>query len=209
MPSGGLSCVRGGVLAVIITIAALTSAGCGRGGANRGAAVEREADAALINTALARELATVNAYGHAISLPGAAHIPLLRRFRAQDQEHVDLLMKVIRGFGATIDEAKIEGERRALVYSALKGPAGVLALLYERENKSVAATLNEVSKLSTPGTRSLLSAIGANQAEHLVLLRQALGAGPLAAVPEAFETGARTPQRAAAALNANPGPGRG
>ena len=75
----------------------------------------------------------------------------------------------------------------------MKSRADFLVFAYERESRGVAGCLVEVSKLSTPWPRSLLSSIAANQAQHLVLLRQALGAGPLASVPEPFEAGTTPP----------------
>jgi hypothetical protein len=161
----------------------LLLAGCGGGGKKAPAESEKEADVELVDTAIARELATVDAYDHGLSLPGGADTAVLRELRAQAQEHVDALAKAIRGLGGKVDSEKISGEREALDYTAF------LTFAYERESSGVAGDLSEVSKLSTPWPRSLLGSIAANQAQHLVLLRQALGAGPLASVPAPFESG--------------------
>ncbi len=166
----------------------LLLAGCGGGGKEAPAESEKEADAELVDTAIARELATVDAYGHGLSLPGGG-TAVLREFRAQAQEHVDALAKAIRGLGGKVDSEKIDGEREALDYTGVESRADFLTFAYERESSGVAGDLSEVSKLSTPWPRSLLGSIAANQAQHLVLLRQALGGGGLASVPEAFESG--------------------
>jgi rubrerythrin len=168
----------------------LLLAGCGGGGKEAPAESEKEADVELVDTAIARELATVDAYSHGFSLPGGADTALLLELRAQAQEHVDALAKALRGLGGKVDNEKVDGEREALDYTGVESRHDFLAFAYERESSGVAGDLSEVSKLSTPWPRSLLSSIAANQAQHLVLLRQALGAGGLASVPEAFESGA-------------------
>jgi hypothetical protein len=172
-------------------ILAVGTAGCGSGGGGDSSPVEseKEADVELVDTAIARELATVGAYGHGLSLPGGADTAVLREFHAQAQEHVDALAKAIRGLGGKVDSEKVDGEREALDYTGVESRHDFLTFSYERESSGVAGDLSEVSKLSTPWPRSLLGSIAANQAQHLVLLRQALGAGGLASVPEAFESG--------------------
>ena len=182
-----LRCATAASLAAV----ALAAAGCGGGGGGGSARAEseKEADVELVDTAIARELATVDAYGHGLSLPGRIGTAVLRELRAQAQEHVDALAKAIRGLGGKVDSEKIEGEREALDYTGVESRHDFLTFAYERESSGVAGDLSEVSKLSTPWPRSLLGSIAANQAQHLVLLRQALGAGPLASIPEAFESG--------------------
>ncbi len=199
MRRGGELHGRRSAIVVAFATTALLAAGCGGGAKNGRAGSEREADAALINTALARELASVEVYGHGLALPGGMGSSLMGKFRAQDQEHADQLMKMIRGFGATVDSTKVRGERQSLDLPSLKHRVAVLALAYERESKGIGGILNEVAKLSTGGTRSLLISIATNQAEHLALLRQELGVATVSSVPEAFETGATpAPRRAAA-----------
>lgn len=196
MRRGGALHRRRSAIVVAFATTALVAAGCGNGAKNGRAGSEREADAALVNTALARELASVEVYGRGLALPGRVGSSLMREFRAQDQEHADLLMKVIRGFGASVDSTKVRGERRSLNLPSLKHRVAALALIYKRESKGIGGILNEVAKLSTGGTRSLLISIATNQAEHLVRLRQELGAA--SSVPEAFETGVTPAPRGAA-----------
>jgi Ferritin-like domain len=180
----------------LVAAATLAIAGCGGGGGGAsgggGAAArqsEREADGALVDTAIAREMAIVDAYDHGLSLPGGADTALLRRFRAQDQEHVDALLKTIRGLGGQVDPVKVAGEREALDFRGVKTRAAFLALAYELESKGVVGDLDEVARLSAAWPRSILASIATDQAQHLVLLRQALGATPLTSVPAPFETG--------------------
>ncbi len=173
---------------VAVAVAAVGCGGGGGGGSTPGES-EKEADIALVDTAIARELAIVDAYSHGLALPGKVDTAVLREFRAQAQEHVDALAKAIRGLGGRVDSEKIGAEREALDYTGVESRADFLTFAYERESMGVAGDLSEVSKLSTPWPRSLLGSIAANQAQHLVLLRQALGVGPLASVPEPFEAG--------------------
>jgi hypothetical protein len=177
------------IMFALVAVAILVLAGCGGGGGSSPAESEKEADAEFVNNAIARELGTVDTYTHGLSLPGRAGTALLGDFRAQAQEHVDSLTKAIRGLGGEIDREKIAAEKEALDYTGVKSRADFLTFAYERESRGIAGDLAEISRLSTPWPRSLLGSIAANQAQHLVLLRQALGAGPLASVPEPFEAG--------------------
>jgi hypothetical protein len=64
-----------------------------------------------------------------------------------------------------------------------------LEFLYEMESATLDAELGAVGKLTVDWPRPLLASMAANNAQHLVRLRQALGAKPLETVPSAFETG--------------------
>ena len=44
-------------------------------------------------------------------------------------------------------------------------------------------------KLESPELLRMATQISSNEGQHLVVLRQALGAGPVASVPVAFEAG--------------------
>ncbi|MGA8745307.1 MAG: ferritin-like domain-containing protein [Solirubrobacterales bacterium] len=174
--------------------AGLMLAGCGGGSAGTTSRQgEREANVALLDTAIGREMAIVDAYDHGLSLFGGPASwrdgPLLVKLRAQDQEHVDALLKAIRGLGGQVDPVKVAGEREALEYSGVKTRADFLALAYELEGKGVVGDLDEVARLTAGWPRAMIASTATNQAQHLVLLRQALGAGPLGSVPAPFETG--------------------
>jgi Ferritin-like domain len=182
-----------------LLVVALAASGCGGGGGASSAQAEKEADASLVNYALARELATADAYARALRCglsqlcgdnPQRSGVGgLLRLFRAQAQEHADALTKALRGLGAPVDEEKVAAEREALDLGGVKAPRDYLVFAYERESEGVARSLTEISKLSTPWPRALLGSIAADEAQHLTLLRQALGAGPAESVPKAFESG--------------------
>jgi hypothetical protein len=177
---------------VALLAAALLAAagGCGGGGAESTATTgaEREADAAILSAAIARELSTARAYRRGVALPGKAASKLFARFRAQALEHVDALTKAVRGLGQSVAEEPVQPEKEEL-----KTRAEFLAFAYELESAAVAETLRASAELSSHWPRTLLVTIATNQAQHLVLLRQALGAGPLDSVPQPFESGTAPP----------------
>jgi rubrerythrin len=164
--------------------AILAIAGCGGGGGASSTESEKEADAAIVNAALARELTAIGAYTATLPHLRGADLALARELRAQEQEHVDGLTKALRGLGAPVEAEPEEAD-----LGEAKSRGEFLAYLYERESSLVANHLREVADLSLPWPRALLGSIVADEAQHLTLLRQALGAGPAESVPKAFESG--------------------
>ncbi len=171
-------------LAALAAALALVFVGCGSGGGTTTTAVDKAGDAEILNNVLAREMAAVRAYDRTLSLLRGPALASARLFRAQEQEHVNAIVKALRGLGekAVPEEEEIESE-------GLKTQADALEHLYEVESVSVANGLRAISHLTTPWPRSLLGSIAANQAQHLVVLRRALGAGGGESIPEAFEDG--------------------
>lgn len=173
-------------------------AGCGGGGSSTTvteAAVttpapsgDESADAAILDTVLTRQEAAIEAY----ATVGPALPPRLARmaayFRAQEQEHVDSVLKALRGLGTPAEPTS-----EPLDVSGLKSDRERLVFLYEMESATIDEELSAISKLEAAWPRSLLASTVANQAQHLTLLRQALGAGPLASVPVPFENGTAEP----------------
>jgi hypothetical protein len=92
--------------------------------------------------------------------------------------------KTLRGIGGEPDPPA-----ETIEANDLKTRADSLEFLYEMESATLDAELSAVGKLSVDWPRPLIASMAANQAQRLVLLRRALGAKPLAAVPSAFETG--------------------
>ena len=64
-----------------------------------------------------------------------------------------------------------------------------LLLAYEEENASLGEALSAAPDLNTPAPRRLAAALAASHAQHLLVLRQLLGASLAASVSEAFEVG--------------------
>ena len=191
----GQSAAALAVLLVLLAAAGLL-AGCGGGGSSAPTSAasitdaspmpsaEESADAALLNHVLARQEAAVVAYRHVIPklAPRLAH--LAGYFRAQEQEHVDAVLKAMRGL-----KSKAEPSEEEIEVGELGSDRERLEFLYEVESATIDEELSAISELEASWPRSLLSTTVANQAQHLTLLRQALGAGPLASVPVPFENG--------------------
>ncbi|MCW2989395.1 MAG: hypothetical protein JWM24_2333 [Solirubrobacterales bacterium] len=177
------------LLLATVVAASLALAACGgsSGGTTRGG-IDKAADAEILDNVLARELAAVRAYERVLPLLHGPALAGAREFHAQEQEHVDAIVKALRGLGepAQPEEEEIESE-------GLKTQADALGFLYEVEGVSVAYDLRAISHLTAPWPRSLLGSIAANQAQHLVVLRRALGADVAESIPGPFEDGTAPP----------------
>jgi len=155
--------------------------GCGSSG---GAATDKAGDVKVLNEILARQLAAVDAYGEALPALRGAELSLARRFRAQEQEHVDATTKTLRGLDAEADPPA-----ETVAAGALETAQDAMRFLYELESATIDAELSAVGKLTIGWPRPLVASMAANQAQRLVLIRRALGAAAPELVPEAFETG--------------------
>jgi Ferritin-like domain len=169
---------------VLGAVAAGLLCGLGGCGGDSGTATDKEADVRVLNEILARQLAAVDAYGEALPALRGRELALARRFRAQEQEHVDATTKTLRGLDGEADPPA-----ETIETDELRTPAEAMHLLYELESATIDAELSAVGKLTIGWPRPLIASMAANQAQRVVLIRRALGAGPLELVPEAFETG--------------------
>lgn len=167
--------------AVALALAAGLSA-CG--GDSEDSAIDSEADARVLNEVLGRQLAAVEAYGEALPLLHGADLATARRFRGQEQEHVDATTKALRGL-----EGKADPPPETVEAGDLNSAEDAWRFLYELESATIDDELSAVAKLTIAWPRPLLASMAANQAQRLVLIRRALGANPAETVPEAFETG--------------------
>jgi rubrerythrin len=168
-------------------VAALLLAGCGGGDSGGGTtttADEKAADVELMNAAIGQELATIDAYEFGLRLLHGKSAAAARQMRGQAQEHVDGMTKAIRGLGG-----QVEAEEDELDLSEVKDETGFLTFAYELEAAAIAAYNDTVVGLQTSAPRRVSASIAANKAQHLVILRQLLGAGLLESFPEAFDGG--------------------
>jgi Ferritin-like domain len=169
---------------VIGALAAGLLTGLAACGGDGGTATDKEADVRVLNEILARQLAAVDAYGEALPALRGDELALARRFRVQEQEHVDATTKTLRGLDGEADPPAETVEA-----GDLRTPAEAMRFLYELESATIDAELSAVGKLTIGWPRPLIASMAANQAQRRALIRRALGAGPLELVPEPFETG--------------------
>jgi hypothetical protein len=199
--------------AALAIVAAAILAGCGGGGGDSTSASEAEkaADVQLLDYALAHELTTVDAFTRALPQLSGPNRDAARHFRAQAQEHVDAIVKAVRGLGDTTSapttppcgETRRHPERTPKRCTTVEPTpfdappprtrAEALAFLYGIENSTIRNHITEIGRLTTTWPRVLLTSIVADEAQQQVLLRRAMGAAPLDAVPEAFEIGDTPP----------------
>jgi hypothetical protein len=188
--------MQGGVTLVAVLLVSLL-AGCGggsdSGGPTAAASVtdatpmpsaEESADAEHLEYVLGREEAAIVAYGEVIPKLSPRLARMAAYFRAQEQEHVDAVLKAMRGL-----KSAAEPSEEAIEVPPLKTDDERLRFLYEVESATIDEELSAIASLEASWPRSLLASTVANQAQHLTLLRQALGAGPLASIPVPFENG--------------------
>lgn len=159
---------------------------CGDGDGD--SAVDKDADVRVLNEILARQLAAVEAYGEVLPLLRGAELATVREFRSQEQEHVDATTKTLRGVDGEADPPA-----ETIEADDLNTREDAWRFLYELESATIDAELNAVARLTIGWPRPLIAAMAANQAQRLVIIRRMLGAEPLEAVPEAFETGETPP----------------
>lgn len=187
-PAGGCGGRRGfgraaAFLALFLSLA-LVAGGCGASGHGAETDPEKGRDAEFLNEALSRELTMLGAYMRGRPLLRGPQRAVGRQLRAQEQEYADALTRGIRGLGG-----EIEAEPEELEFAGVKDQAAFLALAYELEGAALAFYEGAAPRLYTSAPRTLDAALAAGHAQHLVVLRQGLGASRAESVPEAFDGG--------------------
>ena len=195
-------------LAALLVVPALTAvallAGCGDdgdsgGGGGGDVATEKAADAEILNVAISQELTLVEAFDLGLPLLRRAEArELFRQFVAQEREHIDGFTKAMRGLGGEVD-----AEPEEIDLSEVKSERDYLLFAYDLIGLQLTHFLDDVTHLQTKAPQSFAASIAASQAQHLVVLRQLLGAGLAESVPEAFDTG-EVPPPASASPRQNP-----
>jgi rubrerythrin len=190
---GGFSRRRGTRRAVSLLLAflALAALGCGKSGQGAETDPEKGSDAELLNAALAHELTALDAYTQGLPLLQRPLRAVGRQFRAHEQEYANAIVKAIRGLGG-----EMEAEAADLDFTEVKTEADFLVLAYELEGAALTAYLDAAPQLFTSAPRTLVASLAAGHAQHLVVLRQGLGADLAEAAPEAFDSGEEPPPAA-------------
>jgi hypothetical protein len=176
--------VRRALLLGVACLLLATALGACGGGSSSSGSSDKERDARTLNEILGRQLAAVAAYAEVLPTLHGADLATAQQFRAQEQEHVDATTKTLRGIGGEADPPP-----ETIEAGTLKTRADSLEFLYEMESATLDAELGAVGKLTIDWPRPLLASMAANNAQHLVRLRQALGAKGAETVPSGFETG--------------------
>jgi hypothetical protein len=172
------------IAALALTLAAAFP-GCG-GPSGHGAETDPEkgSDAESLNAGLAQELTALHLYLLASRRLDAATRPLARRLHAQEQEYVDAVTKALRGLGADV-----EAEAEPLPVAPPAGRRALLEAALALEGEAVAYYVDSSPHLYLAAPRTLAASLAAGHAQHLVVIREALGAGLVASIPKGFDTG--------------------
>ena len=147
-------------------------------------------DADLLAKAVTLERIAVLAYGEAIDskllTPQFARVA--RQFRDHEQAHADVLATALKDLGGTPPpepEVKdVDGVVKG--FGDVRSQADVANLAIELELAAVAAYHDAQSRFIDAKLLQAGASIMANEAQHLVVLRQAVKQDP---APNAFETG--------------------
>jgi len=147
-------------------------------------------DGDILASAITLERIAVLAYG--VALDSKLLSPdlerVVRRFRAHEQAHADVVTTALTDLGGTPPAAPRAKDIDSVVKGVgdLKSEADVARFAIELETAAVAAYYDAQSKLVDGKLLQTGASIMANEGQHLVVLRQAAKQDP---VPNAFETG--------------------
>ena len=147
-----------------------------------------DGDAAILASAIRLERIAVAAYAAAIDsgLPDAAVRGAPRRFRPPGGEHAAALTTALKDLGGTPPVGHRTPRLLASLRASAKPASRWPSFAIELEPMAVAAYYDAQRKLRAARLLQTGASIMANEAQHLVVLRQALGRDP---VPNAFENG--------------------
>lgn len=155
---------------------------CGDDKAGAGAGAEQDkADVQVLNSALDLEFMAIAAYKEVAALLKGHVLQVVKDFLEQEQEHADALTSAIRDADGEPNKAK-----KAYDFPRPRSQRGALKFTIELEQTSVAAYIDTLPRLTKGDLRATAAAILTNEAEHISVLRDALGLVP---VPNAFVTG--------------------
>lgn len=150
---------------------------------------EADGDAAILEGAVGLEQTAVVAYDTAyrsklLDKPVAG---VARLFRDQEQEHADGLTQALESLGGTPPEPPQPAQVQGL--GSVSSQEDILRFAVELEKMAIVAYIEAHRKLQSPDLLKTGTQIMCNEGQHLVVLRQALGASPAQSVPSAFEAG--------------------
>jgi rubrerythrin len=139
------------------------------------------ADVDVLNSLLDLEHTAVAAYRAGAPLLRGEELDAARRFLEQEQAHADALARAIRQLGGQPIEPKAKYD-----FPSLSDRTDFLGFAKDLENTTIAAYIDSLPKLTERRLRGTAAAIMTTEAEHLSVIRRALGASQ---APSAFVTG--------------------
>jgi rubrerythrin len=150
-----------------------------------------DGDAAILESAIGLEQIAVFAYQAAIDsdLLEDGVVGVAELFRDQEQEHADGLITALESMGGTAPEPPTSVEDVDAAVPGLgdvESQEDVIRFAIELETAAVAAYYDAHQKLEDAALLQTGASIMANEGQHLVVLRQAVGENPS---PAAFATG--------------------
>ncbi len=140
-----------------------------------------EADIEILNGALDLEHVALAAYKAGAGRLGGENLQVVQDFLEQEQEHAEALATAIRDADGTPNEPKSSYD-----LPQLRSERDVLRFAIDLEKTFVAAYIDALPKLTRGELRGTAAAILTNEAQHIAVLRGALGLPP---APDAFVTG--------------------
>jgi rubrerythrin len=173
--------LAGGTLAAVATVPALLRAQL--------AFAQSSDDIDIIKTAAEMEIQAVVAYDTLVKT-GFLRGPvgdLIRLFRDQEQEHYNALARILDDNGEDEPDKPQPADIPGL--GGLASEQLMLSFAIDLENGLIKEYVQAFDKLEDADLLKTTSQIMSNEGQHLVMLRLALGADPVALVPSAFETG--------------------
>lgn len=141
----------------------------------------RGADVQLLNRVLGLEQAAVAGYTAGIPLLTGTALLAAKRFLAQELSHAAELSGLVKQAGG-----KAELPKPSYDLGDPRSAHDVLVLLQGLEGDQVAAYIDVLPSLSPGSVRAVVASILANDAQHISLLRAAIGREP---APAPFVTG--------------------
>jgi rubrerythrin len=151
------------------------------GGASAGGTAD--ADVAILNSALDLENMAIFVYTNGARLLRGDALKAGKTFLGHEKAHAQGISRAIQDLGGTPNKPKA-----AYDVSKPSNQIETLKLAEKIENVAVAAYIDAIPKLSDPKLRATAAAIATTEAEHIAVLRKALGHR---AIPTAFVTGSR------------------
>jgi bacterioferritin (cytochrome b1) len=156
-------------------------AACGGGSGSKESKSAKQADIALLNSAIDLENTAIAAYTAGAPLLKGEALRLGREFLGHEKDHADTLSSAVSALGGRPPPPKASYR-----FPQVRNQREVLGLLDTIEHELVAAYLDALPKLNSPTLRAMVASILATEGEHISVVLGALGRPQ---VPTALVTG--------------------